>query len=191
MGSHSREREAGKAGTGAFRPGKAGWTGPAGSAGGEGGGGGRGGEGGRGGGGRGGEVSAFAQEESRNSRNLVTQEDVFLLGGKNSRKGIGRSELLGEGNQLLKASVVAGKTRKGERREWRKEWKKKKEEGEEEGKKCKRKRKKRNSSGIQLFSCSRKFPRSWKFREREGGRNARNLRLGAKEGPIKDDPINQ
>lgn len=87
--------------------------------------------------------------------------------------------------------MIAGKTRKGERRERRKEWGKKKEEGGEEGKKRKRKRKKRNSGGIQLFSCSRKFPWSWKFREREGGRNVENLQLGAKEGPINDVPINQ
>lgn len=33
----------------------------------------------------------------------------------------------------------------------------------------KEKKKKRNSGGIQLLSCSRKFPRSWKWREWEAG----------------------
>lgn len=61
----------------------------------------------------------------------------------------------------------------------------------EEGKKCKRKREKRNFGRIQLVSSSRKFPLRWKFREREGGRNVGNLRLGAKEGPVNNDPINR
>lgn len=127
-------------------------------------------------------MPAFAPEESRNSRNL---EPPKLTGNRKRNPGRepGDPSSRGNGKQTLRASGKTGTGGKGESGETREEWR---EEGKNVYKEEEKEEFWRNSA---LFLQQEVSPELGA--QGEGGRKVGNLRLGAREGPINEDPINQ